>query len=137
MKRSTVELEIAPEIEEYVRVIAEGENCSIESILQEGLALLFGNNSIVEYQLNRLSDCTDEQLWALIYQRLTQSQDYRMRELLYRGSEGTLTKQENAELQYFVDLVDRQMLLRSRALVLLKERGHDIDVYLNTKAEVE
>jgi len=137
MKRSTVELEIAPEIEEYVRNIAEGENCSIESILQEGLALLFGNNSIVEYQLNRLSDCTDEQLWALIYQRLTQSQDYRMRELLYRGSEGTLTKQENAELQYFVDLVDRQMLLRSRALVLLKERGHDIDVYLNTKAEVE
>ncbi len=137
MKRSTVELEIAPEIEEYVRVIAEGENCSIESILQEGLALLFGNNSIVEYQLNRLCDCTDEQLWALVYQRLTQSQDYRMRELLYRGSEGTLTKQENAELQYFVDLVDRQMLLRSRALVLLKERGHDIDVYLNTKAEVE
>ena len=137
MKRSTVELEIAPEIEEYVRIIAEGENCSIESILQEGLALLFGNNSIVEYQLNRLSDCTDEQLWALVYQRLSQSQDNRMYELLYRGTEGTLTKQENAELQYFVDLVDRQMLLRSRALVLLKERGHDIDVYLNTKAEVE
>jgi len=137
MKRSTVELEIAPEIEEYVRVIAASENCSIESILQEGLALLFGNNSIVEYQLNRLSDCTDEQLWALIYQRLTQSQDYRMRELLDRGTEGKLTDQENAELKYYVDLVDRQMLLRSRALVLLKERGHDIDVYLNAKAETE
>ena len=137
MKRSTVELEIAPEIEEYVRVIAESENCSIESILQEGLALLFGNNSIVEYQLNRLSDCTDEQLWALIYQRLTQSQDYRMRELLDRGTEGKLTDQENAELKYYVDLVDRQMLLRSRALVLLKERGHDIDVYVNAKAETE
>lgn len=137
MKRSMVALEIAPEIEEYVRVIAEGENCSIESILQEGLALLFGSASIVEYQLNRLSDCADEQLWALIYQRLTKSQDYRMRELLHRGTEGTLTKQENAELKYYVDLVDRQMLLRSRALALLKERGHDIDVYLNAKAEAE
>ncbi len=135
MKQSTVELELAPEIVEYVRAIAAGENCTIESILQEGLALLFGNNSIVEYQLNRLSDCTDEQLLALIYQSLTQSQDYRMRELLQLGTEGKLTKQENAELKYYVDLVDRQMLLRSRALVLLKERGHDIDVYLNPKAE--
>lgn len=137
MKRSTVELEIAPEIEEHVRVIAEGENCSIESILQEGLALLFGNNSIVAYQLERLNDCTDEQLWALIHQRLTQSQDYRMRELLDRGTEGTITKQENMELKYYVDLVDRQMLLRSRSLSLLKERGHNIDVYLNTRLEAE
>lgn len=137
MKRSTIELEIAPEIEEHVRVIAEGENCSIESVLQEGLALLFGNDSIAEYLLDRLSDCTDEQLWALIYQRLTQSQDYRMRELLDRGTEGTITKQENMELNYYVDLVDRQMLLRSRALLLLKERGHDIDIYLNTRLEAE
>ncbi|MCY3915802.1 MAG: hypothetical protein OXG49_07295 [Chloroflexi bacterium] len=105
--------------------------------MQEGLALLFGNDSIAEYLLDRLSDCTDEQLWALIYQRLTQSQDYRMRELLDRGTEGRITKQENMELNYYVDLVDRQMLLRSRALLLLKERGHDIDIYLNTRLEAE
>lgn len=137
MKRSTVELQIAPEIEEHVRELAADENCSIESILQEGLALLFGDSSIVEYQLDRLSDCRDEQLWGLIYQRLTPSQDYRMRVLLDRGTEGTLTKQENAELRYFVDHVDRQMLLRSRALALLKERGHDIDVYLSAFAEAD
>lgn len=137
MKRSTVELEIAPEIEDHVRVIAEGENCSIESILQEGLALLFGSDSRVAYQLDRLTDCTDEQLWALIYQRLTASQNNRMRDLLDRGTEGTLTEQESAELRHFIDLVDRQMLLRSRALFLLKERGHDIDAYLNPEAEID
>ncbi|MDE2638703.1 MAG: hypothetical protein OXI30_20235, partial [Chloroflexota bacterium] len=64
MKRSTVELEIALEIEEYVRVIAKGENCSIEAILQEGLALLFGNDSIVEYLLNRLSNCRPSRCMA-------------------------------------------------------------------------
>ncbi len=137
MKRSTVELEIAPEIEDHVRVIAEGENCSIESILQEGLALLFGGDSIVEYQLDRLNNCTDEQLWALIHQRLTRAQDARMRELLNRGSEGTITEQEKAELTYIIDWVDRQMLLRSRALALLQERGHDIDTYLYTAPEVD
>ena len=137
MARSTVELEIAPEMEAYVRVIAEGENCSIESILQEGLALLFGSDSIVEYQLDRLGNCTDEQLWALIYHRLTRSQDSRMRELLARGNEGTLTEQEKAELKYYVGLVDRHMLLRSRSLVLLQERGHDIDTYLYAAPEGE
>lgn len=137
MKRSTVELEIAPEIADHVRVIAEGENCSIESILQEGLALLFGGDSIVAYQLDRLNDCTDEQLWALIHQRLTRTQDNRMRELLDRGSEGTITEQEKAELTYYVDVVDRQMLLRSRALVLLQERGHDIYQYLNATVEMD
>ena len=137
MKRSTVELEIAPEIEDHVRVIAEEENCSIESILQEGLALLFGGDSIGEYQLDRLNACTDEQLWALIYQQLTRSQDNRMRELLDRGAQGTLTEQENAELTYFVDLVGRQTLLRSRALALLQERGHDIDAYVNAVPEAD
>lgn len=137
MKRSIVELEIAPEIEDHVRVIAEGENCSIESILQEGLALLFGGDSIVEYQLDRLNDCTDEQLWALIHQRLTRAQDKRMRALLVRGNEGALTEQEHAELKNLVDLVDRQMLLRSRALALLQERGHDIHQYLNATVEAD
>ena len=99
MKRSTVELEITPEIEDHVRVIAEGENCRIESILQEGLALLFGGDSIVEHQLDRLNGCPDEQLWALIHQRLSRAQDQRMRELLDQGSEGTLTEQEHAELR--------------------------------------
>ncbi|MYD10760.1 MAG: hypothetical protein F4X02_12050 [Chloroflexi bacterium] len=137
MKRSTVELEITLEIEDHVRAIAEGENCSIESILQEGLALLFGGDSLVEHQLDRLNGCTDEQLWALIHQRLTRAQDERMRELLDRGSKGTLTEQEHAELKYIVDLVDRQMLLRSRALALLQERGHDIDHYLNATSEAD
>lgn len=137
MKRSTVELEIAPEIEDHVRIIAAGENCSIESVLQEGLALLFGGDSVVEYQLDRLDDCNDEQLWALIHQRLTRLQDNRMRELLDRGNQGTITDQEQAELTHFVDLVDRQMLLRSRALVILQERGHDIDTYLNAAPEAD
>ena len=137
MKRSTVELEISLEIEDHVRAIAEGENCSIESVLQEGLALLFGGDSIVEHQLDRLNGCTDEQLWALIHQRLTRAQDERLRELLDRGSDGTLTEQEHAELKYMVDLVDRQTLLRSRALALLQERGHDINHYLNATAEAD
>ena len=136
MGRSTIELEISPEIENQARLIAEGENCSMEAILQEGLALLFGNGSFAEYLLDRLGDCTDEQLWALVYQRLTASQDRRMRELLERRSQDALLEQEVAESRVYVDLVNRHMLLRSRALVLLKERGHDIEIYLGAESAV-
>ena len=121
MKRSTIELEIAPEIEENAREIAKGEDCSVESVLEEGLALLFGSADEVHTMLDRLHDYKDEKLWALIYQRLTPSQDRRMRDLLYRGNAGTLTRPERTELEYHLGIVDRQILLRSKALALLKE----------------
>lgn len=133
MKRSTIELEIAPEIEDTVRVIAEGENCSIESILQEGLALLFGNDSVVEYQLERLGGYSDEQLWAVIHQRLSFAQDRRVRQLMEIGREGKLTPQEESEFSCLLSMIDRQTMLRSRALLLMKERGHDIYEYLNVE----
>ena len=135
MKRSTIELQIASDIRDQARKLAQGENCSVESVLEDGLALLFGSSGDVYSLLDRLSSFGDDQLWELIHQQLTPSQDQRMRDLLYRGSEGTVSSQEKSELGAYVDLVDRQMLLRSQALVLLKERGHDIETYL--KANIE
>ena len=135
MGRATIELELSATVEDQVRVIAAGENCSVEAILQEGLALLFGNDPIAEHQLDRLDDCSDAQLWALVYRRLTAAQDSRMRKLLDRGSQGLLTAQEQDELRHHVDQVERQMLLRSRALALLKERGHNINIYLGAEPE--
>ncbi len=130
MHQKTIELKVAPDIEDFARGIAESENTSVEAVLQDGLALLFGGGSLVEYQLDRLGECTDEELWAVIRQRLTAPQENRMQELLFRGSEGALLEQESAELRHLADLVDCQMLLRSRALALLQERGHDIDAFL-------
>ena len=135
MKRSTIELQIASDIEDQAREIAKGDNCSVESVLEDGLALLFGSLGDVYGLLDRLNSFGDDQLWELIHQRLTPSQDQRMRDLLYRGSEGTVTSQEKSELGAYADLIDRHMLLRSQALVLLKERGHDIETYL--KANIE
>ena len=137
MKRPTIELEIAPEVVEYVRKIARGENCSVEAVLEDGLTLLFGSTSEVESQLDRLNDCTEEQLWAVIHHRLTFTQDRRIRLLMEYGREGTLMEQEKSELDCLLNLIDRQTLLRSRALLLLKERGHDIFEYLNVQVVAE
>jgi predicted NUDIX family phosphoesterase len=72
-------------------------------------------------------------LWAVVDQRLTQKQDTRLHELIALGKQGQLTADEQAEMESLIDLVDHQMLLRSEALLLLQQRGHDIDTYLNPK----
>ena len=76
---------------------------------------------------------TDDELWAVVDQRLTRKQDTRLRQLIALGKQGQLAADEQAEMERLVDLVDHRMLLRSEALLLLQQRGHDIDTYLNPK----
>jgi hypothetical protein len=80
--------------------------------------------------VDELQNYTDEQLWTVIDQRLTQNQDTRLRELIALGKQGQITSDEKAEMERLIDLVDHQMLLRSEALLLLKQRGYDVDLYL-------
>jgi len=67
----------------------------------------------------------------VVDQRLTWEQDTRLRELIALVKQGQLLVDEQAEMEQLVDLVDHQMLLRSEALLLLlQQRGHDINLYL-------
>jgi len=75
----------------------------------------------------------DDELWAVVDQHLTQEQDARLRELIALGKQEQLMADEQTEMERLIDLVDHQMLLRSEALLLLQQRGHDIDTYLNPK----
>ena len=45
-----------------------------------------------------------------------------------------LTEDEQSELAHLLTLNDRAMVLRSEALLLLKNRGYDIAVYLERGA---
>jgi hypothetical protein len=81
-------------------------------------------------EVDTLKEYSDAQLWAVVDQRLTSSEDTRLRELIALGKAGQLRPDEKAELQRLLDLVDHQMLLRSEALLLLKRRGHDVEAKL-------
>ena len=67
-----------------------------------------------------LQHYTDDELWAVVDQRLTQKQDTRLRELIALGKRGQQSADEQAEVERLVDLVDHQMLLRSEAPLLLQ-----------------
>jgi hypothetical protein len=81
--------------------------------------------------LEELRSYADEQLWMVVHQRLATDQNTRLYELIERGKEGQITEDGRAELKALIELVDHQMLLRSEALLLLKQRGHDVEQQLN------
>ena len=134
MSQSTVELEIPPEIYERARRIARESNRSIESVLLDGLVLLFGDLPDTSLRAEALKDYSDEQLWAVVYQQLAWPQDMRLRQLIDLSKQGQLSDNEEAEMERLMGLVDHQMLLRSEALLLLKQRGHDVETKLKLGA---
>ena len=131
---SSIELEIPAEIIERARQIAHDSNRSVESVLLEGLSLLFGAPTDTHISLDDLKGYSDEQLWAVVHNRLAWPQDTRLRELMALGKQGQITAEEAKELERLIGLVDHQMLLRSEALLLLKRRGHNVEQRLRLGA---
>lgn len=125
------ELQIPSEIYERAQQIAKDTDRSIESILLDGLTLLFGSLPDKRVSPETLQDYTDQQLWAIVHQRIAWPQDTRLRQLIALGKQGQITNEEKVEMDNLIDLVDHQMLLRSEALLLLKQRGHDVEKQLN------
>jgi hypothetical protein len=103
-------------------------------VLLDGLTLLFGALPDAGISPDVLKGYSDEQLWAIVHQRLAWPQDTRLRELIAFGKQGQITGDEKAEMERLIDLVDHQMLLRSEALLLLKRRGHDVEKQLKLGA---
>jgi len=134
MPHAILELPIPPAIYERAQEIATTSNRTVESVLLDGLALLFGALPDKQTTPDELQAYNDDQLWAMVHQRLAWTQDARLRELIERGKQENLTSAEQAELEALIDLVDHQMLLRSEALVLLKQRGYDVDQLLKRGA---
>lgn len=129
-----IELQLPPEIYERAEQIARESNRSVENVLLEGLSLLFGSLEQVEIRPQDLPAYNDEQLWAIVYRKLAWPYENRLHELNALGKSGQLDDETRAELESLIRLIDRLTLLRSHALVLLKQRGHDIEARLNMGA---
>ena len=134
MSQPTIELRIPVEIYERARAIASNRGRSVESVLLDGLTLLFGARPDLRISPDLLKDYSDEQLWAVVYHRLAWPQDARLRELIALGKQGQLTDEEKTEMEELIALVDHQMLLRSEALLILKQRGHPVEKQLKLGA---
>jgi hypothetical protein len=125
-----IELQVPAEIVERAEQIAKESNRSIETVLIEALSLLFGSSE-AEISPKDLQNYTDERLWALVYQNLAWPQEVRLRELLALGKAGQLNEKEKASLEQLIKHVDHLTLIRSTAMLLLKQRGYDVEARLS------
>ena len=110
--------------------IARDSNYTMESVLRDCLIMVLGMTVDSEAPTVSLNDFSDDQLWEIVNRRLPWAQDSRLRELTARSKLEELEDQEYKELEDLLAALDRQILLRSRALLLMKNRGHDIDAFL-------
>jgi hypothetical protein len=73
--------------------------------------------------LAAMSMFSDEALWAATESSLSPSQRRRLDQLSHAGGLRPLSAAESAELAHLVDLYDRAVLRRARALAILAHRG--------------
>lgn len=134
--QKSVTLQLPDELYDSVQEAAEASDRAIEMVLLESLGLLFRRPSAadIEAELRELTDYSDAQLWAVVYRRLPWTHSVRLQELSQKNKQGQLTAAEQREIEQLIDLIDRYMLLRSEALLLLKQRGHDVETYLKLGA---
>ncbi|MBN1311615.1 MAG: hypothetical protein JXB30_09365 [Anaerolineae bacterium] len=125
-----VSVELPDDLYRRIREVAERNERSVESVLRESLEVMFGAASMMpEELLALLEHYRDDQLWAVVYQRLAWPRKERLNELVARGKEEGLSKAEQEELEMLLDEVDSYTLVRSQALHLLEQHGQDVQRY--------
>lgn len=137
MPGKSITLDLPEDLYERVRQVAEQSQRPLERVLVESIRLLFvlpPTSTDVATTLAAMPGYSDAQLWAVVYQRLAWPQSQRLHELSAKNKLEKLTEDEQSECEHLLTLNDRAMLLRSEALLLLKNRGHDIAAYLERGA---
>ena len=132
MGQNPVTLNLSDEVYEAVRRVAEESNRPVEDVLLESVGVFFGDLS-GEVTLANLPNYTDTQLWALVHRRLSKAHLARLGDLNAKGKRGALSTNEEQEIEQLIHASDQLMLLRSKALHLLQDRGHDIKGYLGMR----
>jgi predicted DNA-binding protein len=131
MGQQSIVLDLPDNLYERIQQIADQSDRSLETLLLESLDLLFGNTPDTNLSVSTLDALSDVQLWAVVYRRLLWPQSSRLHHLSERHPR---TTQEQDELDQLLNRVDQDILLRSEALRLLKERGHSVDRFFATEA---
>ncbi|MBI1258907.1 MAG: hypothetical protein GC204_15665 [Chloroflexi bacterium] len=132
MSQKLITLPISDELYKRVQKVAEASKRSPEALLAESLEDFFHFGDDLP-SLEALTDYSSLQLWRVVLNDLSPSEVERLHELSEKNKWETLTQGDEKELDHLIELVDQYMLLRSQALVLLKERGEDINLYLNAR----
>jgi hypothetical protein len=131
-----ITLSIPEEMMQLAHKVGDDADVSVEVVLLDWLQHPVPKPTLtdVDTQLDALSSTTDIHLWTVVHRHLEVEQQQRLDEIVDKHEGGeTLTPNEKMEWVDLIEWVETLMLLRSQALVLLKERGFDISRFFNSQ----
>jgi hypothetical protein len=138
MSQAVLTVEIPAEVYERVRRAAKGMQQPVEqalvTIVRAATPSLEKVPSQYRRELEALEDLQDEQLWKVAERSLQPKQQRRLERLLDKNQRGKLLEDERHALARLRADVDRLMLRRSYAYLLLKYRGHPIPNLMAVRA---
>lgn len=113
-----------------LRVRAEQSRRTVQEELVHVVSLIVPGVPVLpnelRAELDRLDSFTDDQLWTAARSRVAEADSERLADLNFDARERSLTNAERDEQTRLLDETNRVMLVRAKAAVLLKRRGHDI-----------
>ncbi len=128
MDKQAVWVELPNDIYEPMQRIAQERDSSVQNVLIGFLKMLISDEfDVASLTPAQLESYSDEELWAIVWRPLATSVDLRLQELSDLADLGKLTDVQREEMARLVGAVDHYVLIRSKALVMLKKRGHDVE----------
>jgi predicted transcriptional regulator len=126
----TVSVQLPKTIFHRLQRVAQVTHRSVEDVLATTVDAALPQASDIPADLaDELAAMTmfnDEALWAATESSLSPAQQRRLDQLAHAGGSRALTAAESAELADLLDLRDRAVLRRARAMAILSHRGFEI-----------
>jgi hypothetical protein len=115
---------------ESVHRAADESHRSVEEMLLNRIKIMYEEPSAL-LEGDTLDKFSDEDLWTVVYQKLEWKQQAQARELISKGKSESLSAMEQQELERLLAVLNKYMLLRSKAAAILHRRGYDTGSLLN------
>jgi hypothetical protein len=134
MAAHPITIYLPEEVYESYQKTADTRNLTLEEVITE--ALREHSPASDDAELTSLKNMSDDALWLWVNQTLSAPQKLRLDELTAKNKSAVgLTSLENDELELLLTQIDTNMLARSRALVVLRDRGHDVSRFFGKSGE--
>ncbi|NOX63149.1 MAG: hypothetical protein GXP42_14585 [Chloroflexi bacterium] len=134
MSVQTMTIQLPSELYEYLERRAKNSRRSVNEEVVEAIAIAAQERAQLspemESVLDQLNYMDDATLWRMARSRLSEEEARRLEELNWKQQREGLTMEEEEERDMLLWQYDRRLLVRAKAMALLKERGHDISELL-------
>jgi len=132
MTEFSVTITIPQYLYDRARLLAEQQALPVEQILvhqlETTLVELPALSADEQAELEALTHLSDEALWTIAREQMQSETQQQMQLLMERNNLGIISTHERDELNRLVDLGQRLILRKAKAVVLLTKRGHSIDL---------